>query len=92
MLERMEKQQHDMHSSLLEQRQQLQAQEEDLATWKADAQRQLDIQQVCMCFIAGHCQYKATGHDPTRKTCASSMLLHCSMHPVMQQASCLSSA
>ncbi|KAL0053187.1 hypothetical protein WJX82_002174 [Trebouxia sp. C0006] len=45
MLERMEKQQHDMHSSLLEQRQQLQAQEEDLATWKADAQRQLDIQQ-----------------------------------------------
>ena len=51
MLERMEKQQHDMHSGLLEQRQQLQAQEEDLATWKADAQRQLDIQQVCTCFI-----------------------------------------
>ncbi|KAL0029933.1 hypothetical protein WJX77_008191 [Trebouxia sp. C0004] len=45
MLERMEKQQHDMHSGLLEQRQQLQAQEEDLATWKADAQRQIDIQQ-----------------------------------------------
>ncbi len=29
MLERMEKQQHDMHSGLLEQRQQLQAQEEE---------------------------------------------------------------
>lgn len=56
MLERMEKQQHDMHSSLLEQRQQLQAQEEDLATWKADAQRQLDIQQVCLCFSTARCE------------------------------------
>lgn len=56
MLERMEKQQHDMHSGLLEQRQQLQAQEEDLATWKADAQRQLDIQQVCTCFITARCK------------------------------------
>ncbi len=56
MLERMEKQQHDMHSGLLEQRQQLQAQEEDLATWKADAQRQLDIQQVCTYFITARCK------------------------------------
>lgn len=46
MVERVEKQQRDMESNAQEQRQQLQVQEEDLATWKADAQRQLDMQQV----------------------------------------------
>ena len=48
MLERMEQQQKEMEGSMQEQRQQLQADQDDLASWKADAHRQLDMQQVCL--------------------------------------------
>ena len=47
MLERVEQRQKEMEASMQEQRQQLQAEQDDLASWKADAQRQLDMQQVC---------------------------------------------
>ena len=46
MAERLEVQQQEMEASALRQRQLLQTQEEDLATWKSDAQRQLKLQQV----------------------------------------------
>ena len=46
MVERSERQQREMESSIQEQRQQLQAQEEDLAAWKVEAQRHVDLQQV----------------------------------------------
>ena len=46
MLEKLEQQQKEMEGVMQEQRQQLQAEREDLSTWKADAQRQLDMQQV----------------------------------------------
>lgn len=48
MTEKVEQRQKAMEKSMQEQRQQLQADQDDLANWKADAQRQLDIQQVCL--------------------------------------------
>lgn len=42
----MAEQRRELESSIQEQRQQLQAQEEELAVWKADTQRQLGMQQV----------------------------------------------
>ena len=59
MLERMEQQQKEMEGSMQEQRQQLQADQDDLASWKADAQRQLDMQQVCMhtCLPIHHAKH-----------------------------------
>ena len=46
MAERLEVQQQELEASALRQRQLLQTQEEDLATWKSDAQRQLKLQQA----------------------------------------------
>ena len=48
MLQRMGQQQKAVEDSMQEQKQQLQAEQEDLASWQADAQRQLDMQQVCL--------------------------------------------
>lgn len=48
MLDRLEQQQKEMEGVMQEQRQQLQAEQEDLSAWKADAQRQLDMQQVIL--------------------------------------------
>lgn len=47
MLEKVEQRQKEVDANMQEQRQQLQAEQDDLASWKADAQRQLDMQQVC---------------------------------------------
>lgn len=48
MLGRVEQRQKEVEANMQEQRQQLQAEQDDLASWKADAQRQLDMQQVCL--------------------------------------------
>lgn len=56
MLERIERQQKEMDGSMQEQRQQLQADQDDLASWKADIQRQLDMQQVCLHAYPLACQ------------------------------------
>lgn len=55
MLERMEQQKKEMEGSMQQQRQQMQAEQEDLASWKADAQRQLDMQQVCLGCMNAYC-------------------------------------
>ena len=52
MLDRVEKQQREVESSIQEQRRHLEAQEEDLAAMKADHHRQLEMQQVCMLLPA----------------------------------------
>ena len=48
MKERLEAQQQEMDEGWKQQRQLLQAQEQDAAAWKADTQRQLNLQQVCL--------------------------------------------
>ena len=60
MLERMKQQQKEMEGSMQEQRQQLQADQDDLASWKADAQHQLDMQQVCLhaCLLSHKAHHK----------------------------------
>lgn len=45
---RLEGQQQEMDEGWKQQRQLLQAQEQDAATWKADTQHQLNLQQVCL--------------------------------------------
>lgn len=59
MLERMEQQQKEMEGGMQEQKQQLQADQDELASWKADTQRQLDMQQVCLyaCPLAFHAHH-----------------------------------
>ena len=47
MTERLKMQQQEQEVSWQQQKQLLKSQEEDLASWKADADRQLSLQQVC---------------------------------------------
>ena len=54
MTERFKVQQQEQEASWQQQKQLLKAQEEDLASWKADADRQLSLQQVgCSCSSRG---------------------------------------
>ena len=59
MLDRLAEQRQDAESSSQEARRQLQAQEEELAIWKAETQRQLDVQQVC---LPGSCLFIHAQH------------------------------